>query len=194
MIGGLKLTEIERNNRISEEIERISGFFEKLPKNKLSIISPLIRNAAFMRVTLDDLQETIARDGPVDHYQNGANQSGTKQSAALQGYIALQKTYLQTVKSLAEYLPPEKKVSPQDIAYQEARARADAYAADQKAKRHRAWIEEERKRAEEEGRGFDLEALEEEARNRPEWEQEQIEHRVVLDAEIARAKRQRGIQ
>ena len=109
MIGGLKLTEKERNNRIKEEIKRISFFFEELPENEMSIISPLIQNAAFMRVTLDDLQETIARDGPVDHYQNGEHQSGTKQSAALQGYIALQKTYLQTVKSLAEYLPPEKK-------------------------------------------------------------------------------------
>ena len=188
------MTEKERNKRIKEEIKRISFFFEELPENEMSIISPLIQNAAFMRVTLEDLQETIARDGPVDHYQNGANQSGTKQSAALQGYIALQKTYLQTAKSLAEYLPPEKKISPQDIAYQEAKAKAEAYAADQKAKRHRAWIEAERERAEEEGRVFDEDQLEEEARSRPEWEQEQIEHCVVLDAEIARAKRQRGIQ
>ena len=183
------MTEKERNNRIKEEIKRISVFFEELPENELSIISPLIQNAAFMRVTLEDLQETIARDGPVDHYQNGANQSGTKQSAALQGYIALQKTYLQTAKSLAEYLPPEKTVSPQEIAYQEAWAKAEAYRANQRAEAHRAWIEAERNRAEEEGREFDLEALEEEARNRPEWEQEEIENAAARKADIARAQR-----
>ena len=103
-------TELERNNRISQEFQRISIYFENLPENKQSIVIPLIQNAAFMRVTLDDLQEIISEQGPVEAYQNGENQYGMKQSAALQSYNALIKNYGATVKTLFGLLPaPEKK-------------------------------------------------------------------------------------
>lgn len=64
-----------------------------------------------MKVTLDDLQEYIAENGVIDYYQNGANQSGLKPSAALQSYNSLIKNYSATVKSLCFYLPPMKKQS-----------------------------------------------------------------------------------
>lgn len=102
-------TELERNNRISEEFQRISIYFENLPENKKSVVIPLIQNAAFMRVTLDDLQEIIAEQGPVEEYKNGENQFGMKQSAALQSYNALIKNYGATVKTLFGLLPTEKK-------------------------------------------------------------------------------------
>ena len=59
-----------------------------------------------MRITLADLQEQINHDGLVDEYQNGRNQSGLKQSAALQAYNNTMKIYLATVKTLFSFLPP----------------------------------------------------------------------------------------
>ena len=103
--------EIERNNRISAEFQRISIYFEDLAENQKRIVMPLIQNAAFMRVTLDDLQKIIAEQGPVEAYQNGRNQHGVKQSAALQSYNALVKNYASIIKSLNGYLPPMKKLS-----------------------------------------------------------------------------------
>ena len=103
------MTELERNNRIEEELERISGFFEDLRENEKTIISPLIQNASFMRVTLDDLQEIIAKQGPVEGYQNGKNQYGVKQSAALQSYNSLVKNYAAVIKTLFGLLPPMKR-------------------------------------------------------------------------------------
>ena len=103
------MTELERNNRILEEFDRISIHFEDLAKNQQSIVLPLIQNAAFMRVTLDDLQEIIAEQGPVEQYQNGANQYGMKQSAALQSYNALVKNYAAVIKTLFGLLPVMKK-------------------------------------------------------------------------------------
>lgn len=107
--------EIERNNRISAEFQRINVFFEDLPENKKSIVMPLIQNAAFMRVTLDDLQKIIAEQGPVEAYQNGRNQHGMKQSAALQSYNALIKSYTAVTKKMFDLLPPEKRPSPYEI-------------------------------------------------------------------------------
>lgn len=99
------MTELERNNRISAEFDRISIYFKDLPENKKSIVLPLIQNAAFMRVTLDDLQDIIAEQGPVEAYQNGEFQHGMKQSAALQSYNSLVKNYAAVIKNLFGLLP-----------------------------------------------------------------------------------------
>lgn len=96
-----------KDNRIKEEFERIKIFFEKVPTNKKEVVRPLLQNASFMKVTLEDLQELINKEGVVDQYQNGANQSGLKQSASLQSYNALVKNYASVIKSLCSLLPKE---------------------------------------------------------------------------------------
>ena len=108
------MTEIEKNNRIYQEFLRIGSFFEGIEDIKFSLLLPLLRNAAFMRVTLDELQELINRDGVVERYQNGANQYGIKQSAALQSYNATIRNYSSTIKELYGYVPREKTLSTSD--------------------------------------------------------------------------------
>lgn len=103
-----KQEELERNNRIKAEFDRLRIYFEGLPENENAVLMPLIQNAAFMRITLEDLQELIQRDGVIDSYQNGENQHGLKQSAALQSYNQLIKNYAAVIKNLFSYLPLEK--------------------------------------------------------------------------------------
>lgn len=103
------MSEINKENRISEELKRISQYFEKVDANQRAIVSPLLQNAAFMKVTLEDLQEVIKKEGVTEEYQNGANQRGVKQSAALQSYNSLIKNYASVIKTLSQLLPPEAK-------------------------------------------------------------------------------------
>lgn len=42
-------------------------------------------------------------------YQNGANQSGTKQSDAVKTHIAMTKNHAAIIKQLCDLVPPEKK-------------------------------------------------------------------------------------
>lgn len=97
--------EIDKNERIKKEIERISCYFEEMPENKRSVIIPLIQNSAFMKVTLEDLQDLINEEGVIDQYKNGENQYGQKQSATLQSYNALVKNYASVTKTLFQSLP-----------------------------------------------------------------------------------------
>ena len=94
-----------KEKRIKQEKDFLLGFFEDATEDKLAIVIPMIENAAFMRVTLDDLQKEVLSGGVVEHYQNGENQSGMKQSAALQAYNALLKSYTNVMKSLYNYMP-----------------------------------------------------------------------------------------
>lgn len=94
-----------KEKRIYEEMSRIIVFFAESADNLKAVIFPLIQNVCFMKVTLEDLQETINEEGATEVYQNGENQRGIKQSAALQSYNALVKNYTSAVKTLSSYLP-----------------------------------------------------------------------------------------
>ena len=112
-------TEIGKEKRISDELERISLFFEEADANQRALVTPLLQNAAFMKVTLEDLQEKINEDGVTEVYQNGANQQGVKQSATLQSYNALIKNYTSVIKALSNLLPPaERHALPSFISWQ----------------------------------------------------------------------------
>ena len=81
--------------------------FASMPENELNFCDPLLQNAAFMKVTLEDLQKAINENGVTDSYQNGANQSGTKASADLQAYNSLAKVYNALMDKLSAKLPKE---------------------------------------------------------------------------------------
>lgn len=74
----------------------------------------LVENAAFMAVTLEDLQETINREGVVSEYQNGANQWGTKKSPEVEVYNTMIKHYMSIVKQLTDLLPDAEVVEVDD--------------------------------------------------------------------------------
>lgn len=101
--------EYTKEEKIRAEIRRLKSVFRELDKNKLKTVESLIKNAAFMSVSLDELQEIINEEGYVVEYQNGANQKGTKQSDAVKTHIAMTKNHASIIKQLAELAPPMKK-------------------------------------------------------------------------------------
>lgn len=90
--------DLTKEEKIKREFSRLKRIFKDLDKNKLQTVESLIKNAAFMAVSLEELQEIINEEGYTVEYQNGANQSGTKQSDAVKTHIAMTKSrrYYQT--------------------------------------------------------------------------------------------------
>ena len=99
--------EITKEERIKKELVKIRKIFKDMPKDKLNIVSSLMQNAAFMAVTLEDLQQAINDNGVISTYQNGANQWGTKKSPEAEMYNALIKNYSSIIKQLTDLLPKE---------------------------------------------------------------------------------------
>ena len=100
-----------KEERIKKELNRLKRIYRVLTPNKLAIVTPLLENAAFMKVTLEDLQKIINDNGCSDEYQNGANQFGKKASADLQAYNSLIKNYNTVSDRLEKLLPPEQRKS-----------------------------------------------------------------------------------
>lgn len=101
--------ELTKEQKIKKEIARLKRVFKDLDKNKLQTVESLIKNAAFMAVSLEELQEIINAEGYVVEYQNGENQKGTKQSDAVKIHIAMTKNHAAIIKQLTDLVPPEKK-------------------------------------------------------------------------------------
>ncbi len=101
--------ELTKDQKIKRELSRLKRIFKALDKNKLQTVESLIKNAAFMAVSLEELQEIINEEGYTVEYQNGANQSGTKQSDAVKTHIAMTKNHAAIIKQLCDLVPPEKK-------------------------------------------------------------------------------------
>lgn len=98
------MAEQTKDARIKKEYARLRKQFAGIDEKNKAIAEPLTQNAAFMRATLEDLQEEVNTYGTTEEYQNGPNQSGFKQSAALQAYNATVKNYNATIKTLAGIL------------------------------------------------------------------------------------------
>ena len=103
-------TELTKDERISEEAKKINSLFLKIDAKTKKAIQSLITNAAFMAVTLADLQKKMNEDGVISEYKNGENQFGTKKSPETETYISMIEKYMKAIKQLTDLLP--KQVAP----------------------------------------------------------------------------------
>lgn len=100
---------MSKEKRIAAERERLNALFADLDANQLQAAAGLISSAAFLRVSLEDLEAEINANGCIDEYTNGANQSGYKVSASVQAYTALNAKYQSTMQKLLKLVPPTPK-------------------------------------------------------------------------------------
>jgi hypothetical protein len=98
---------MKKEKLIKQEKERLNKIFENMSGDRKSTISSLIDKAAFMSVTLEELQGIINKSGVVSEYQNGANQWGTKKSPEVEVYNTMIKNYSSIIKQLSDLLPKE---------------------------------------------------------------------------------------
>ena len=100
-----------KEKRIAKEKRRLLKIFKDLEENKLNTCKALINRAAFITVSLEDLEEQLNETGWVEQYQNGENQSGLKKAAAADVHISLTKNLNAIIKQLLELVPPAQKKS-----------------------------------------------------------------------------------
>ena len=101
--------ELSKEEKTNKEMSRLKKIFKDLEKNKLQAVESLIRNAAFMSVSLDEIQEIINKDGYIEDYINSAGRTATRQSEAVKIHIAMTKNHQSIIKQLVEMVPSEKK-------------------------------------------------------------------------------------
>ena len=99
----------DKEKRIDAEFQRLMDVLGSVPDVKRSVVEPLARNSAFMKVTLEDLQAEILESGIIEVYNHGGGQSGRKESSVLKTYNRLVKNYESITKTLLATIPVEAK-------------------------------------------------------------------------------------
>lgn len=99
----------DKEKLIQKETRRLKAVFRDLDPNKLKTVDALIVRAAYITVSLQELEEQLNRDGWVEEYQNGRNQCGLKKSAAAEVHISLTKNLNAIMKQLIDLVPPAQK-------------------------------------------------------------------------------------
>ena len=105
------MAKASKETRIRREKKRLQEIFQDLEVNKLDTCRALIDRAAFITISLQDLEEMLNESGWVESYQNGENQSGMKKSAAADVHISLTKNLNAIMKQLLDLVPPAQKKS-----------------------------------------------------------------------------------
>ena len=94
----------ELEKKIAAENLRLLKLFSGCDETKLKLAKKEIETAAFLSIMLRELEHDIAVNGFEDTYQNGANQSGKKKSAAADLHVSYTKNFVTVMKQLYEIL------------------------------------------------------------------------------------------
>ena len=104
-----KKADLTIDEQMTIRLGELKQIYASLSEEKMSLALPLMENAVFIEFQLKELQLLIRGEGFTDEYQNGNNQYGKKQSANVQSYNALVKSYNMINQRLEAMLPPSQK-------------------------------------------------------------------------------------
>lgn len=91
-------------SRQKKEQNRIKKIYKNLPKERLEIAKKLIERAAYMLISLEDMEQKISEDGLVVVMPQGSYEI-ERAHPLLQPYNAMVKNYNATIKQLNEMSP-----------------------------------------------------------------------------------------
>jgi len=106
---GIIYEELSKVDKIKLAIAELSEPFMSVEESTMKVVRPLLQNAGFMKVTLEELQHAINEKGVLEKYQNGENQWGTKKSPEVEIYLTMSKNFAQIVKQMFEMIPDAEK-------------------------------------------------------------------------------------
>lgn len=98
----------EKAKKIKSELTRLRKVFADIPEDKRRVAEGLVKEAAFMRVTLEETRAVIDREGVIERFEQGA-QKFLREHPATKVYASLINRYSAVVKQLIDLLPDGEK-------------------------------------------------------------------------------------
>lgn len=103
----MKISEqLEREKKIKQEINRIKKLYKDFEKDKIKVIEGLINEAAFMKISLEDLRIDLSKNGLIELFEQG-EQSFNRERPEVKIYTTFMQRYSNVMKQLLDLLPVE---------------------------------------------------------------------------------------
>src|SRR5690606_19007413 len=108
-----KKKEIDKDRLVKNEINRLTKLFKDVDRNKRLTAKGLIEEAAYMRITLQELKVEIDKHGLIDEMPQG-DYSILREHPALKSYNTMVQRYTNIIDKLTNLHPKEVKVVEED--------------------------------------------------------------------------------
>ena len=102
---------LNKEEWIKKEEDRLNEIFKDIDEKKKRTVKSLISSAAFMAISIKELEGIINVKGYTEEYQNGANQRGVKKCSEVEIYNNMIKNHMSCIKQLTDLLPKNNQVS-----------------------------------------------------------------------------------
>ena len=101
----------EKEKRIKKEKLRLKKIFKDIDKKKLDTVEGLIQRVAFLRITLEDLEDDLNKNGVYEMFtQSEKTEPYQRKRPSAEVYNNLITQYQKITKQLTDLLPDEVKV------------------------------------------------------------------------------------
>lgn len=103
-----KYEEMSKDEKIQKEIRRLNRIYKNKPKNEKAVIEGLIRRAAYMRVTLEEMEEDLNINGYTESFTQSKDLAPyDRERPIARLYNTMNKNYQTIMKQLAEFVEKE---------------------------------------------------------------------------------------
>lgn len=98
------------NKRAAAEKRKLKKLIVEagIAENRLKLLEPVLENASWMKVKLDDARELASYESITVEYDNGGGQSGIRENPTFKGYSALWKSYMAAINMILQSVPAAK--------------------------------------------------------------------------------------
>lgn len=101
----------EKKKRVRKEYNRIKKIYKDMPPDVKTTVDSLIHRAAFMRVSLEDMEEDLDERGFVEFFsQSEKTEPYERERPVARLYNTLNKNYQSIMKQLSDLVPKPKAI------------------------------------------------------------------------------------
>ena len=107
--------QLEKEKKIRQEKNRIAKIYKNINMDKdiTKVLDGLISDAAFMRVSLEEVKQKLIKEGLMEKFKNGS-QEFMREKPEAKTFLNFMKQYSNTMKQLIDLMPVQVKAEEQD--------------------------------------------------------------------------------
>ncbi|KAA0944162.1 hypothetical protein FQ087_18735 [Sporosarcina sp. ANT_H38] len=100
--------ELTKDERVTKEERRLKKNYKELQADKKAVVDGLTRRAAFMRITLENMENDLDENGFVEMFsQSEKTEPYERERPVARLYNTMNKNYQSIIKQLSDLLPKE---------------------------------------------------------------------------------------
>ena len=100
--------DLSQGERIKKEEQRLKRIYKNIDKDNKAIIDGLIKRAAYMRVTLEDWEEDIIKNGCTEMFTQSVNTPPyERERPVARLYNTMNANYQKIIKQLSDLVPKQ---------------------------------------------------------------------------------------